>query len=44
MTDSAILAKCVEHAIQIMQFVDGKENFLALGKIMLCCLFLGDAS
>ncbi len=43
MSDSATLAKCVEYAIQIMQFVDGKENFLALGKVILCSLFLGGA-
>jgi len=36
-----IVAKCLEHANEIMQFIEGKENFLALGKILLFCLFLG---
>jgi len=41
MTGSDVLAKCVVHAIHIMQFVDGKENFFALGKIILFSMFLG---
>ncbi len=41
MTDSAILAKCLEHAIHILQFVEGKENLFALAKVVLCGLFLG---
>ncbi len=41
MTDSAILAKCVEYAIHIMQFMEGKENFFALGKVFLFSLILG---
>jgi hypothetical protein len=41
MDDSTILARCVEYAIHIMQFVDGKENLFALAKIVLCGLFLG---
>jgi len=40
-TDSILLGKCMEHAIQIMQFVDGKENLFALGKIIIFGLFLG---
>jgi len=36
-----IVAKCLEHVNEIMQFIEGKENFLALGKIFLFCLFLG---
>jgi len=36
-----IVAKCLEHANEIMQFIDGKENFLALAKVFLFCMFLG---
>ena len=39
--NSGILAKCVEHAIHIMHFVDGKEDMFALVKVFLCGLFLG---
>ncbi len=41
LNDSTIVHKCVEHAVYIMQFVEGKENLFALGKVFLCCLFLG---
>jgi hypothetical protein len=41
MTDSAMLSKCIDHAVQIMQWIDGKEHFFALGKVFLCTLFLG---
>jgi len=41
MDDSFLVSKLLEHAIQIMQFVDGKENFFALGKVILCSLLLG---
>ena len=40
-TDSFILARCLEQAIHVMQFVEGKENLFALGKVFLCALFLG---
>jgi len=40
-TDSVLLGKFMEHAIQIMQFVDGKENLFALGKVIIFGLFLG---
>ncbi len=41
MDDSFLVARCVEWAIQIMQFVHGKENFFALGKVILCSFLLG---
>ncbi len=41
MNDSALVYKCVEHTVYIMQFMEGKENLFALGKVFLCCLFLG---
>jgi hypothetical protein len=41
MTDSAMLAKGLDLAVQIMQWVEGKEHLLAMGKILLCTLFLG---
>jgi len=41
MNDSALAYKCVEHAVYVMQFMEGKENLFALGKVFLCCLFLG---
>lgn len=40
-TDSFILARCLEQSIHVMQFVEGKENLFALGKVFLCALFLG---
>jgi len=39
--NSVILGKCVEHAIHIIKFVDGKEDMFALAKVFLCGLFLG---
>jgi len=39
--NSVILAKSLEHAIHIMQFIDGKEDMFALAKVFLCGLFLG---
>ena len=39
--NSVILAKCIEHGVHIMQFVDGKEDVFALVKVFLCGLFLG---
>jgi len=41
MDSTMIASKCLEHANEIMQFIEGKENFLALGKIFLFCLVLG---
>jgi hypothetical protein len=41
MTDSAMLTKGLDVAVQIMQWVEGKEHFLALAKVALCTLFLG---
>jgi hypothetical protein len=41
MTDSVTLAKGLDMAVQIMQWVDGKEHLLAMGKVLLCTLFLG---
>lgn len=41
MTDSATLTKGLDLAIQIMQWVEGKEHLLAMGKVFLCTLFLG---
>jgi len=41
MTDSAILTKCIDFAVQAMQWVEGKEHFLALAKVALCTIFLG---
>lgn len=41
MTDSVTLSKGLDMAIQIMQWVEGKEHILAMGKILLCTLFLG---
>ncbi len=41
MTDSLMLAKGLDYAIHIMQWVEGKEHLLAMGKILLCTLFLG---
>jgi hypothetical protein len=41
MTDSVTLSKGLDMAIQIMQWVEGKEHFLAMGKVLLCTLFLG---
>jgi hypothetical protein len=42
-TDSATLTKCLDYVVQIMQWVDGKEHLLAMGKVFLCTLFLGEA-
>jgi len=41
MNDSTILPKILDYAVQIMQWVEGKEHFLAMGKVFLCTLFLG---
>ncbi|TRZ80426.1 MAG: hypothetical protein D4R90_01640 [Nitrosopumilales archaeon] len=41
MTDSATITKCLDYAVQIMQWVEGKEHLLAMGKVFLCTLFLG---
>lgn len=41
MTDSTTLAKGLDVAVQIMQWVEGKEHILAMGKVLLCTLFLG---
>ena len=41
MTDSITLAKGLDMAVQIMQWVEGKEHLLAMGKVLLCTLFLG---
>jgi hypothetical protein len=41
MTDSATIAKCLDYAVQVMQWVEGKEHLLAMGKVFLCTLFLG---
>ena len=41
MTDSATLARGLDFAVQIMQWVEGKEHLLAMGKVLLCTLFLG---
>jgi len=41
MTDSATLAKGLDMAVHIMQWVEGKEHILAMGKVLLCTLFLG---
>ena len=41
MDSTMIVSKILEHANEIMQFLEGKENFLALGKIFLFCMFLG---
>jgi hypothetical protein len=41
MTDSITLSKGLDMAIQIMQWVEGKEHILAMGKVLLCTLFLG---
>jgi hypothetical protein len=40
-TDSATITKCLDYAVQIMQWVEGKEHLLAMGKVFLCTLFLG---
>lgn len=42
MTDSAMITKCLDLAVQIMQWVEGKEHFLALAKVALCTMFLGN--
>ena len=42
MDTTMIVAKCLEHANVIMQFIEGKENFLALAKVFLFCLILGN--
>lgn len=39
--NSVTLGRCIEHAIHIMHFVDGKEDMFALAKVFLCGLFLG---
>ena len=39
--NSVILAKCIEHALHIMQFVEGKEDMFVLAKVFLVGLFLG---
>ena len=41
MTDSVTIAKGLDMAVQIMQWVEGKEHILAMGKVLLCTLFLG---
>jgi hypothetical protein len=41
MTDSTMVTRILDLAIQIMQWVEGKEHFLALGKVLLCSLLLG---
>lgn len=42
MDSTMIMSKILEHANVIMQFIEGKENFLALGKVFLFCLILGN--
>jgi hypothetical protein len=39
--NSVILARCIEHATHIMQFVEGKEDMFVMAKVFLCGLFLG---
>lgn len=39
--NSVVLAKCVEHALHIMRFVEGKEDMFVMLKVFLCGLFLG---
>jgi hypothetical protein len=41
MDSTMIVSKVLEHANEIMQFLEGKENFLALAKVFLFCMFLG---
>jgi hypothetical protein len=41
MTDSTTLTRYLDFAIQLMLWLDGKEHFLALGKVFLFSLFLG---
>jgi len=41
MTDSVTIARGLDMAVQIMQWVEGKEHILAMGKVLLCTLFLG---
>jgi hypothetical protein len=41
MADSTMLTRCLDYAVQIMQWVEGKEHLLAMGKVFLCTLFLG---
>lgn len=43
MTDSNTIAKCLEHAISIMQFMEGKEHLFAIGKMIIFTMFLGGA-
>lgn len=38
---SFLVSKCMTHTIEIMQFMEGKEHLFALGKVFLCCMFLG---
>ena len=39
--NSVVLARCVEHALHIMRFVEGKEDMFVMAKVFLCGLFLG---
>ena len=39
--NSVVLARCIEHALHIMKFVDGKEDMFVMAKVFLCGLFLG---
>lgn len=41
MENSVLLARCVEHALHIMKFVEGKEDMFVMVKVFLCGLFLG---
>jgi hypothetical protein len=39
--NSVVLARCLEHALHIMKFVEGKEDMFVMVKIFLCNLLLG---
>ncbi len=41
MTDSNTIAKCLEHAISIMQFMEGKEHLFGIAKMIIFTMFLG---
>ncbi len=41
MTDSNTIAKCLEYASGIIQFMEGKEHLFAIGKMIIFTLLLG---
>ncbi len=41
MTDSNTIARCLEYATSIMQFMEGKEHLFAIGKMIIFTILLG---